>query len=195
VPLVPYLATGEYSGFDIDPRAVRWCQKAIAASHPNFWFAHADVANTYYNPRGRTRPEEFIFPCADASVDLAIASSVFTHLLPATADHYVWEIARVLKPGGRAIASFFLLDDAIRARAGDPLVQPRFLHAPEPFYAVADPEQPEAAVAYDARVVREAFAARGLEIEHIELGSWRALVNPRTYQDLVIARKRASPQS
>ncbi len=33
------------------------------------------------------------FPCAAASVDLVFVASVFTHLLPAAADHYVEEIA------------------------------------------------------------------------------------------------------
>lgn len=189
VPLTNYLTTGEYAGFDLDRRAIDWCRRSISSKHPNFWFAHADVANSYYNPRGRTLPTEFRFPCAPDSVDVVFVSSVFTHLLPPAADHYIWEIARVLRPGGRAVASFFLLDDAIRARLDDPYVQPRFADAPEPFYAVADPAQPEAAVAYDIGVVRDAFTARGLEIAHVEFGSWRALVNPKTYQDVVVVRK------
>ena len=194
VPLLPYLTRGEYAGFDLDRRAIRWCQRTISAGHANFWFAHADIANTYYNPRGTIDPTKHVFPCADESVDVVFASSVFTHLLPATADHSIWEIARVLKAGGRAVVSFFLLDDAIRERLLDPLVQPRFAHAPEAFYAIADPRAPEAAIAYDADTVRDAFAARGLNVTHVERGSWRAIVNPLTYQDLVVAEKSAPPR-
>lgn len=119
---------------------------------------------------------------------MAFASSLFTHLLPGAADHYVSEIARVLKPGGRAIVSFFLLDDSVRL--ADPLVQPSFKHFPEEYYAVSDPAHPESAIAYDLNVVSNAFNSRSLEVVRIERGSWRALVNPLTYQDLVIVRKR-----
>lgn len=190
VALTSYIRNGEYTGLDLDARGIRWCRKHITPAHPNFWFAHADVANSHYNPRGRVSPAELRFPCANASVDVAFASSLFTHLLPPAADHYVWEMSRVLKPGGRAVATFFLLDDAIRGRLADPLVQPRFTAFPEPYYAVADPDDPEAAIAYDAAVVAEAFAARGLEVVHVERGAWRAIDNPRTYQDVIVARKR-----
>jgi SAM-dependent methyltransferase len=190
VALTRHLRNGEYTGLDIDPRAIRWCLGHITPAHPNFWFAHADVANSHYNPRGRVSPEAYPFPCASASVDVAFASSLFTHLLPPAADHYVWEMSRVLKPGGRVVATFFLLDDAIRGRLADPLVQPRFAAFPEPYYAVADPADPEAAIAYEFNVVAEAFAARGLEVVHVERGAWRAVDNPRTYQDVIVARKR-----
>lgn len=189
VALMSYIENGEYVGVDLDPRGIRWCRTHISPSHPNFWFAHADVANSHYNPRGRVLPTEFRFPCATASVDVAFAGSLFTHLLPPAADHYVWELARVLKPGGRVVATFFLLDEAIRGRLANPLVQPQFTAFPAPYYAVADVSDPEAAIAYDVEVVREAFAARGLEVVHIERGGWRAVENPRTYQDVVVGRK------
>lgn len=190
VPLIPHLTHGEYVGFDLDRRAIRWCTREISARHANFHFAHADVANTFYNRSGAIDPTRFVFPCADASVDVVFASSVFTHLLPKTADHYLFEIARVLKPGGRAVVSFFLLDDEIRPRLADPLVQPHFAHMPEPFYAIANPKQPEAAIAYDLTTVRDACASRGLDVVHVERGSWRAIVNPRTYQDFMVLQRR-----
>lgn len=190
VALTRHLADGEYAGFDVDRRAIRWCQKNVSAVHPNFWFTHANVANNHYNRDGHIPAAEFRFPCAPASVDVVFASSVFTHLLPAAADHYVAESARVLKPGGRLVASFFLLDETIRPRLSDPLVQPRFRAFPTSYSAVADAADPEAAIAYDATVVTDACAARGLEVLHIEHGSWRAVDNVRTYQDVVVATKR-----
>jgi SAM-dependent methyltransferase len=176
-------------GFDIDRRAIDWCRRTIGAAHPNFWFGHADVANSYYNPRGRTQPTEFRFPVATGSIDLAFASSVFTHLLPPAASRYIGEIGRVLKPGGRAVASFFLLDESVRSRIGDPLVQPQFIHPLDARHSVGSLAEPEIAVGHDEATVRELFAAAGLTIIRTERGSWRALDNPRTYQDLVVARK------
>lgn len=35
---------------------------------------------------------------------------MFTHLSPADRDNYLREIRRVLRPGGRCFATFFLLD-------------------------------------------------------------------------------------
>jgi SAM-dependent methyltransferase len=192
VPLTRFL-TGEYAGFDLNAAAIDWCRKSISRRHANFWFAHADVANSHYNPRGAVAAEEFRFPCADASVDLAVATSLFTHLLPAAGARYTNEIARVLKPGGRALLSFFLLDPELRARLADPRVRPPFHHFPEDYYAVTDPTDPELGVAYDLRVVQEAFFGAGLPIIRIDRGAWALHPQPLSFQDFVLAVKPAIP--
>jgi SAM-dependent methyltransferase len=189
VPLTGFLTTGEYAGFDLNARAIDWCRRSISRGHANFWFTHADIANSHYNPRGTIAPENFPFPCADASVDLAVATSLFTHLLPAAAARYAAETARVLKPGGRALLSFFLLDDALRSRLDDPRVRPPFHHFPEEYYAVTDPTDPELGVAYDLRVVHDAFAAVHLPIVRVERGSWAMHPNALSFQDFVLAVK------
>lgn len=190
VQLASYLETGEYCGFDIDAQAIRWCRRQISSRHPNFWFAHVDVANGYYNRGGPTTADTFTFPCADSSVDVVIATSLFTHLLPPAAARYVAEIHRVLKPGGRAVLSFFLFDDELKRRLIDTGSYPPFRHFPEPFYAVSDPDQPELGVAYDQSVVQEAFRTRGLEIRRIERGAWSESANAMSFQDFVLATRR-----
>ena len=190
VPLTGYLTTGEYAGFDIDSRAIAWCRRHVSARHANFWFAHVDIANSYYNPRGAITPESFTFPCATSSVDVVVATSLFTHLLPAAAARYVAEIARTLKPGGRALLSFFLLDEEVRSRLAAPYVQPSFVQFPEPFYAVSDPRRPELAVAYDLDVVRQALSDSEMSVERVERGGWAAHASPLSYQDFVLAVRR-----
>ena len=64
---------------------------------------------------GRITPEAFVFPYDDDVFDVAHLSSVFTHLLPTTIDHYLREINRVLRPGGRCVSTFFVLNDPTRA--------------------------------------------------------------------------------
>ncbi|MBU9592768.1 class I SAM-dependent methyltransferase [Burkholderia multivorans] len=49
---------------------------------------------------------ELSIPLDDASVDVACAFSVFTHLLPQETFIYLDEMRRILKPGGRIVFSF-----------------------------------------------------------------------------------------
>ena len=51
--------------------------------------------------------EKLDFP--DATFDFVCATSVFTHMLPAGVANYLREIRRVLRPGGRCLATFFVL--------------------------------------------------------------------------------------
>lgn len=187
VPMTGFLTTGEYLGFDLSAAAIRWCRRAISGAHPSFHFAHADIANSHYNPGGTTPAERFRFPCADASVDVAFAASVFTHLTPFAADRYLEESARALKPGGRLLASFFLLDESLRPGLGR--FWPRFESFPEPYFAVADPRDPEAAIAFDRAVVLAALARHGFGEIRVLPGSWAHRQGALSFQDFVFARR------
>lgn len=189
VPLTRYLTTGSYLGFDVSSAAISWCRRAIASKHPNFEFIHSDVYSRHYNSRGRIAAAEFVFPAADASVDVVFMGSILTHLLPEAAAQYVAESARVLRPGGRAVMTFFLLDDAVRARLGARELEPAFIVNPDEWWAVQDPSDPEAAIAFDRAVVERALRDRGLEVQMVSRGMWVGGENPATYQDLVVARK------
>lgn len=73
-----------------------------------------------YNPSGRFEASNYRFPYESESFGVAFATSVFTHLMRADLDNYVKEAARMLAPGGRLLATFFLLNDGSlkRMRAG-----------------------------------------------------------------------------
>ncbi len=110
-----------YVGFDVVRGAVAFCRKAFAEYGVKYTFHSLDVRNGRYNARGTVAPLEVRFPCADASIDLIVASSVFTHLGPlAVARHYLDECARALKVGGRLYSTWFcsppnpVTDDAAR---------------------------------------------------------------------------------
>ncbi len=86
-PLARYLdASGSYDGFDINRAAIEWCRRHYR-THPNFRFEVADLRNQRYHPEGRHRADEYRFPYPDASFDVAVATSVFTHLLEGEANH------------------------------------------------------------------------------------------------------------
>lgn len=185
VPLTRYLTTGSYTGFDVSAAAIRWCRAEISSRHPNFSFIYADVISRHYNPRGVIKPTTFTFPCANESIDVAFLSSILTHLTPDAAAHYVAETSRVLKPAGRAVMTFFLIDKEVREKKP----APGFNTYPEPWWAIQDPNDPEAAVAYDIKVVEQALRGRGLDITEISRGAWSGHTNARTYQDVVVSLK------
>lgn len=97
-----------YVGFDCQPECVAFCREAFAPWKDRFAFYQIDTLNQRYNPRGRTAAESVAFPLADASADLVVCCSVFTHLgSRRAADRYLSEAARILKPGGVLWSSWF----------------------------------------------------------------------------------------
>jgi SAM-dependent methyltransferase len=188
-PLAAYLdASGSYDGFDVNAEGIAWCREHYAP-YPNFRFAVADLHNRRYNPGGTQTAAEFRFPYGDASFDLVVLTSVFTHLLPPETDHYLAEIARVLAPGGRVFATFFLLDDEARDLIARGVSAVRFDPAADEA-AVLDPEIPEEAVAYADAWIVAALERHGLEEAGRYPGSWCGRPVHVSGQDIVVARRR-----
>jgi SAM-dependent methyltransferase len=188
-PLTRYLTDGEYSGIEIVATAVDWAQREISSRYPNFNFIHADIHNLVYNPGGVQRAAEYRFPFPDATFDFAYATSVFTHMYPADIEHYLRELARVLRPGGRCLATFFLLNPQSHAS----MAAGRSLHTfphPGDGYRVLDPLIPEAAISFEETDIRRMYATARLQlIEPIHFGGWTGCSDFRTYQDIVLAEK------
>lgn len=184
--LLPVLVPdGAYEGFDLFPAGVEWCAARYHPRFPNFRFTHVPVYNRLYYPYGAVRADRFTFPYPDAGFDLAVASSVFTHMFPADVEHYLDEVRRVLVPGGGLLATFFLLDAATGEAMAAGRTDPAFPHRRGPF-AVADAESPEDAVAYDAAFTAKLLAAKGAAVLRATRGSWRGSPG-ETYQDAVLA--------
>lgn len=188
VPLTRYLSDrGSYEGIDVFPKGIAWCQENITPRRPNFRFQVADIKNKEYNPGGRFAASEYEFPYADASFDFVLLTSVFTHLLPDEVENYLSEIRRVLAPGGRCFASFFLLnEDSLHSiRSGTSTIDFRHDFGG---YRTKDRETPEAAIAYPENYVRSLYAERGLGIvEPIRYGAWPGRREFLSYQDVVVA--------
>ena len=71
---------------------VEWCVANISSGYPNFHFCHAELSNTLY-PGGSEDAASFVFPYLDGAFDMVFAMSVFTHLVPASAQNYIDEKA------------------------------------------------------------------------------------------------------
>ena len=188
--LTGHLDHGSYEGFDVIPKAVRWCQQAITPRHPQFRFQVADVHNRRYHPAGSQRAVEYAFPFPDADFDVAFAASVFTHMVPAETERYLCEAGRVLRPGGRLMATFFLLNEESE----------RFLTITSELshetadeqgrrYRSSRAEIPEHRVATSEADVGEMYAGAGLEIEEVRYGRWAGRPARRLRQDLIVATK------
>lgn len=180
IPLTTYLSpVGSYEGFDCVLAGVEWCLNNISTNHPNFNFRHIDIRTPGYNPNGSIEPCDFKFPYADNSFDIVVLNSVFTHMLYSDVLHYMQEIKRVLKCGGRCLITWFIhpksqwIDD---------------FPFEYPYGRVARIDFPEMAIAYDKAFIDELYERAGLPIFRIVRGTWAGLPG-LTHQDLILARK------
>ena len=119
LPLTQWLdQSGEYLGVEVVADGVRWCERNISSLYPNFRFMHADVYNEFYNPDGQGDVRGMRLDAPDRHFDLAIFSSVFTHLLVEDTAAYFALMRRHLAVGARLWGSWFLIDDHARAALG-----------------------------------------------------------------------------
>ena len=181
--LARFLTTGRYEGFDIVKVGTDWATAHISAKYPNFHFTHADVYNRHYNPKAELKGENYSFPYADGEFNFAFAKSVFTHMTPASVQHYLRETARVLKPGGTAIFTAFLItrDSKELIEAG----KSSLALSPAGEFWVLDPKFPETAVGLPEADFLEWSRAVGFEMKRIAYGSWCGRTKYLSYQDII----------
>jgi SAM-dependent methyltransferase len=98
---------GKYTGIDVIESDI-----AFDKSHYDpkcYEFIHFDLANPTY--AGNQSTDMKPWPIEDNSYDLVTALSVWTHLKEEDALYYFKEVKRVLKTGGKAVITFFILDE------------------------------------------------------------------------------------
>lgn len=178
--------TGAYFGFDIVPIGISWATRHISLRFPNFSFAHVDLFNKHYNPKGTLSADTFQFPYPDKTFDFVFLKSVFTHLMPLSIRHYLGEIYRVLKPSGRCLVTIFLLNDESldlihRGQGSIPL-----LHEMDGC-RVLDPQFPETAVGIPEANFSASCDSAGLNLlQPIHYGSWCGRESYMSYQDILV---------
>jgi SAM-dependent methyltransferase len=177
--------SGSYDGLDVVKAYTDWCVASLGLDPVRFRFHHADIRNSSYNPNGTIGAKDFVFPWAEDSFSLTIATSLFTHLLPDVTVHYVREIARTLRREGRLFVSLFLLDASSREAVAAGITNPSF-GFPMEHGLLHDLAVPESAVAYDAEWIFETLAAAGLSVTAVHPGHWKGQPGLE-YQDLVVA--------
>ena len=130
------------------------------------------------------------FDVADASVDVVVLASVFTHMYPRDVRHYLGELGRLLKPSGRALATFFALDETWReAETADrsSLPMPFELEPGCRFHRESDPLH---AIGYAPTWIRGEVDGAGLRIFACRLGTWCRRAAALGYQDTFVLEHR-----
>jgi len=161
-------SNGAYTGVDIHGPSIRWCTNHI--TRPNFQFAQISDLKLPYEAQ---------------SFDVILLKSVFTHLSPPEVEQYLSEIARLLKPNGRCLASFFLLNDEQQALAAREANAFQFNFGDDRWRYVYE-HSPESASAYDENYILELIHEHNLELrEPIRYGTWSGRKNGLSFQDLL----------
>jgi SAM-dependent methyltransferase len=170
--LVGYLSPqGRYEGLDIDRRRIEFARRRISARRPQFRFSHADIRNSLYNPSGSLAAEDFRFPYEDSYFDVVYAASLFTHLSRDATAAYLRETARVLRPRGRALLSFFLLD-FYRGPGTTTDEFYEFEYPRDGGVAVYDLRSPDTLIAHRRAELERLAEESGLRAERLLPGYW-----------------------
>ncbi len=175
----------EYLGFDVVRYGVRWCGKRFSGQ-PRYRFIHADIFNSFYNPRGKESALAYRFPVADGAADFVFATSVFTHMPRAEVAHYLAETARCMKPGASAYFTCFMLDAESRRQIESGQTLFRFPH-PRDGCQVESLSEPDLAVAFERPAFEAMAPEAGLEVAAFHPGNWRGLPY-EDFQDAYVLR-------
>ena len=189
---------GRYVGFDVLERHMGWCEDHLGApTVGRFSFRHLDVRNDRYNPDGAMPADEMRLELPDASADVVVATSLFTHMYGDEIRRYLAEMRRILTPGGRLYATFLILDEDARAAVVAGRAGYRFgVTLDEHTLAYSD-DDPLRAIAFDRAWLDDVLAGAGLRLRQpVRHGRWGRPDTPPSadgdgatgWQDLVVAQ-------
>jgi SAM-dependent methyltransferase len=119
--LATFGRVNEYTGIDVRRKVIVWCDAALTnPAWGRIRFEWVNVENPRYNNAQKpTRGVELRLPVADASIDLTVLFSVFSHMRFDDTASYLKEIARVLDRGGRCYCTAFV-EDGVETWAENP---------------------------------------------------------------------------
>ncbi|GAB3281965.1 class I SAM-dependent methyltransferase [Parahaliea aestuarii] len=193
----PFVAGGgHYTGLDVSGSQIEFCRNHYPRQ--GFEFVLHEAGNPFYSPERQAGP--LPWAQADASVDMVTAVSVWTHFREQDARFYLSEVARVLRPGGRALITVFLLDDAYAARP-DSAGSSRFHGTPTERWCFDQPEGesggwfypawadvPEQAIGVTRAALDALLAESGLRQLAFYPGNWKERPGA-FFQDVLVLEK------
>lgn len=184
--------TGRMTGTDVYKPCIDWARSNISKRLASHNYIHANIYNDLYFPEGTLTIREWFERFDESGFDVVIAKSLFTHLLPDELNAYLEGIADRLRPGGKALLTFFILSEeqARLAAAGKSRrsFQP---YCEDGRCAVFRRSAPQSAVAYEQHYLKEKFADAGFRTESLKIypGIWSGSPVGLSVQDIIVAEK------
>lgn len=179
---------GRYLGFDTHSMYIDWCRDYLGLEPPRCRFEHFDLRSSTYNPGGAFDAAELEFPWPEQSFDLAVATSLFTHLQADGAANYARQAFRMLRPGGQLFATFFVLSPETVQEMDRGSYGLRFSHR-TPQGRMLSLDDPEGGVAFFESWLEDLLLREiGYQLDHYVRGLWRQ-GDERYYQDVVVLRR------
>jgi SAM-dependent methyltransferase len=189
---------GAYTGIDVMKEDINFCESHYTS--PDYKFIHFDLANATYahGQSSELKP----WPVEDDAKDLVTALSVWTHLNETDAIFYFKEVHRVLKKGGRAMITFFYLDDSYkqslskRSDTGgrfhstnqNTWIFNKKAYESENWFTTPSANVPEDAIGITEKGLQQLLDASGLKLIQYYPGNWKE--TPGVYfQDILIFEK------
>jgi len=197
----PFLGpNGLYTGIDVQKADIKFCRRHYPSG--NFEIVHLNAHNPRYAPD--QEKNQTAWNIDDASMDLVTALSVWTHFSETDAMFYLKEVYRVLKPGRKAIISFFALptqySPAYKEAKSQPDKKTSKFHS-KPFRAFEQPcydstdwfhagrgKVPEAAIGITAKGLKRLFSHSRLKRSAHYPGTWSERAG-LYYQDILVLQK------
>ena len=166
-----------YLGVDIDGRLVEQCRQTYR--DPRASFTAISGGSPFYDAAPMGERESLAEVCGERRWDVIVVKAVFDHLSPKDAEAYLHCVSRGLAEGGLIIATFFVVDEAVRGdRASGRPARFRFddvYPGHSGFrYSATFNAIPEAQLAVEAGRLSELLTAAGLQITRMLPGTWRA---------------------
>ena len=185
-----YLSEGHAIGVDIHRPCIEWATKHISRRNHNISFQHADIYNPDYWPSGKLSAEQFFANLDEWGFDIIVAKSLFTHMLIDELPVYFREVSRRLRPQGKGLLSFFLLNEDQRRLQGEGKNKIEFRRpAKGQPYAFRRMVAPSAAVAYDKGFLHQMLTQAGLRCTATFYGAWSGRTESLGFQDLLVVEK------
>lgn len=183
---------GRYEGFDVMESLIKWPKQEISSRFPYFNFYRVDLHNLMYNPTGTIKSIDFVFPYADESFNFVFLTSVFTHLQPPEIRHYLSEIYRVLKPGGRCLCTCFILNEESEKLIAEGKSSQNIIYELEECFT-KDLNVPEEAIGYKEDLLLKWVEHSGFTVADSSYGAWCGRTEFSSGQDFLILQKGNCP--
>ncbi len=196
--LLPQIGPDDrYVGLDVVSRSIDICRTSYPDARAE-WI-HVPAGNGFYARDQKGLPA---WPIDNAAFDFQLAVSVWTHMGPADFRFYLGEVARTLRPGGRAVMTFFILDERYAETLaerddGESHLYPQsrslwIFDRPFPgepdFFSRQKASVPEVAVAIRETALHALLNELGLTVVHRVSGTWKE--RPSHYfQDILVLER------